>query len=113
MPLMFVHYTAGTFDQDSLDALANQITKRRRGTRRIVDDRLRAEHDVGLLPRVPPHPRLPRGQNGGTKDFVSVQINVIQGGYSESTKKQLIQRVTDAVDKYAHLPTGEPRGSTC
>lgn len=109
MLLVFVSYTAGAFDQDSLDALAEQIT-----------------HDGGELEGLDMIDfvlsttwiwcqEFPRthvyhgGKNTGDKDFVTAQINVLQGGYTEATKKELIKRVTDAVEKYAQLPTGEPR----
>jgi len=48
------------------------------------------------------------GKPGGSH-FISVVINVIQGGYAAKTKAQLIQRVTDAVAKFGNLPEGEPR----
>lgn len=38
-----------------------------------------------------------------------MEINVIQGGFSASTKQNLISRVTDAISKYGDLPEDEPR----
>lgn len=34
---------------------------------------------------------------------------MIQGGYSASTKQELMVPVTNAVEKYGDLPKGEPR----
>ncbi|TKA80860.1 hypothetical protein B0A55_02337 [Friedmanniomyces simplex] len=48
------------------------------------------------------------GKPGGNK-FVALDINVIQGGFSATTKVELIKRMTETIGKYDDLPEGEPR----
>ena len=109
MPLMFATYTAGAFDQDSLDAFADQITKDGEELEGLDMTDFVLSTTWVWCQEYPSTHVYHGGQNQGGKDFVTVQINVIQGGYTEATKKELIKRVTDAVDKYADLPSGEPR----
>jgi phenylpyruvate tautomerase PptA (4-oxalocrotonate tautomerase family) len=48
------------------------------------------------------------GKPGGSK-FITLDINVIQGGYSAATKSELMRRTTKAIDEHGNLPKGEPR----
>ena len=45
----------------------------------------------------------------GGNNVITVEISVIQGGYSASTKRQLIKRATDAIGEHGNLPQEGPR----
>ena len=109
MPHMFASFTAGAFSQDSLDAFADQITRDGEELEGLDMTDFVLSTTWVWCHEYPRTHVYHGGQNRGDKHFISVQINVLQGGYSETTKKELIKRVTDAADKYAELPQGEPR----
>jgi len=108
MPLMFLNYTEGTFTPDALNRLADRIT--RDG---VELERLPLTDYVLSTTWVYTHEYLKtqvyHGGKSGGSHFVALEINVIQGGYSATTKQELIKRVTDAIGEYGSLPQGEPR----
>jgi phenylpyruvate tautomerase PptA (4-oxalocrotonate tautomerase family) len=85
MPIMHLSYPEGAFTRDSLDALAVQLTQ----------DATEGQVYHG-------------GKPGGSR-FITLDVSVIQGGYSASTKTELIKHATDAIEEYGDLPKGGPR----
>lgn len=111
MPLMFLNFTEGTFSTNSLDTLIASLTRDA-----IELEKLPLTDYIGsttwVYTREYPKNRVyhggkPGGSNGS--NFVALEINVILGGFSASTKRNLISRVTDAISKYGDLPENEPR----
>jgi phenylpyruvate tautomerase PptA (4-oxalocrotonate tautomerase family) len=108
MPLIYVNYPTGTFAQEALDGLAEQMT----------NDVIELEK----LARTPyvksttwvycrEYPRMHVYHGGKTEgtNVISFEINVIEHGFEAATKKELIKRVTEAVAKYAGLKDGQLR----
>ena len=108
MPLMFLHFTEGTFSTDSLDRVADSITRAGCELEKLpLTDFVTST--TWVYTREYPKTRVYHGGKSGGSNFVAVDINVIQGGYSASTKQELISRVTDAVSEHGNLPKNEPR----
>jgi phenylpyruvate tautomerase PptA (4-oxalocrotonate tautomerase family) len=103
MPLMYLHYPEGAFSASNLQAAVTQLSY----------DAQEAE----LIPSTPfnfstvwvycrPYPKqliFHGGKNTG-ETFISLEINAAQGGFSNATKKQLLQKTTDTIAKFAELP---------
>jgi phenylpyruvate tautomerase PptA (4-oxalocrotonate tautomerase family) len=108
MPLMFLNYTEGTFTQDSRDKVVNELT--RAGVH--LENLPLTEYVLSttwVYTREYPKETVYNGGKPVKNNFIGLEINVIQGGYSASTKRALIETTTDALEKYGNLPAGEPR----
>jgi phenylpyruvate tautomerase PptA (4-oxalocrotonate tautomerase family) len=108
MPIMYLSYTEGAFTHDSLDYLAKQITQDAIELEKLPwDDWVRSTTLI-YSHAYPPAHVYHGGKPDGNK-FIALDINDIQGGYSATTKTELIQRVTGAMERYGNLPKDEPR----
>jgi 4-oxalocrotonate tautomerase family enzyme len=108
MPLMYLHYPEGTFTQEGLDALAAQITRDGEELEGLpLTDYVLST--TWVYSQAYPRNRVYHGGKSEGANFISLLINVIQGGYNETTKKELIARVTNAVAQHGNLPDNEPR----
>ena len=108
MPLMFLNYTAGTFTPEALDRLADEITRHGEELEKLPLTEY-VLSTTWVYAREYPKEQVYHGGKSGGNSFVALDINVIQGGYSASTKQELIKRVTDAIGNHGNLPKGEPR----
>ena len=108
MPLIYLSYPEGSFTPENLTALANQMTRDGEELEGIPLTEW-ALSTTWIYAREYPKANVFHGGKPADNSFVTVDINVINGGYSAKTKAGLIQRVTDAVEKYGKLPQGEPR----
>jgi phenylpyruvate tautomerase PptA (4-oxalocrotonate tautomerase family) len=108
MPIMYLSYTEGAFTHDGLDSLAKQITQDAIELEKLPwDDWVRSTTLI-YSHAYPPAHVYHGGKPDGNK-FIALDINDIQGGYSATTKTELIQRVTGAMERYGNLPKDEPR----
>ena len=108
MPLMFLNYTEGTFSPDALDRVADSITRDGIELEKLPrTDYVRST--TWVFTREYPKSRVYHGGKSGGSSFVAVEINVLQGGYSASTKQALIERVTNTIGEFGNLPEQEPR----
>ena len=108
MPLMFLNYTEGAFTPDALNSLAERLTRDGEELEKLkLTDWVLST--TWIYTREYPKSKVYHGGKPGGNHFIAVEINVIQGGFGASTKKELIERVTDAIGKYGNLPQGEPR----
>ncbi|KAK5700664.1 hypothetical protein LTR97_005181 [Elasticomyces elasticus] len=108
MPLIHLHYPKGTFTPDALTATATQFTRDGEGLEKIPLSEWAMSTTFIYAHEHAPELVLHGGKPGGNR-VVSVEINVIQGGYSATTKTELIKRVTDTIGKYGDLPKEGPR----
>lgn len=105
---MFLNYPQGTFTPEALDRLANQITRDGEELEGLpLTDYVLST--TWVYAREYAKERIYHGGKPGGNNFIALEINVIRGGYSASTKRELIKRVTNAIEEYGNLPKGEPR----
>ena len=105
---MFLHFTEGTFTKDALNRLCDKITRDGEELERLPLTEF-VLSTTWVYAREYSKDHVFHGGKPGGGNFITLDINVIQGGYSASTKKELIKRVTDAISEHGNLPEGEPR----
>ncbi len=105
---MFLHYSEGTFTTEALDGLIPKLTRAGDETEKIPLTDFAVSTTWVYCREVSKDEFYHGGKRGGSK-FVTLEINVILGGHSASTKAELIKRATDAIGEYGNLPQGEPR----
>lgn len=105
---MYLSYTEGAFTRDGLDSLAAQITRDAIELEKLpLTDWVRST--TLIYTHACPQDQVYHGGKSGGSKFITLDINVIQGGYSAATKSELIRRTTEAIDEHGNLPKGEPR----
>lgn len=108
MPIMHLSYPEGAFTRDSLDALALQLTLDATELEKFPpNDWVRST--APIYTQAYPQGNVYHGGKPGGSNFITLDVSVIQGGYSAGTKTELIKRATEAIEKYGELPKGEPR----
>lgn len=108
MPLMFLSYPEGTFTTDALNSLVDQITSDGIECEKLpLTDYVRST--TWVYAREYPKSHVFHGGKAGGESVISLEVNVIAGGYSAATKTELVKRVTDAIEKHGRLPKGQPR----
>lgn len=108
MPMIYLHYPEGSLATNARDSLVAEMT--RAGVE--LEQLPLTEYVLSTtfaFTREYPAGHVYNGGSPVTQAFVAVEINVIQGGYSASTKAALIDRVTNSVARYFDMPSSEPR----
>ena len=106
MPLMFLSYPTGSFTPDALDRVVEQVTRDGEAleglplTEYVLSTTWVYAREYGEM-------QVYHGGKPGGNKCITIEINVLQGGYHAASKKELIKRVTDTIGKHAKLP--EPR----
>ena len=108
MPLMYLNYTEGSFSPESLGLVVNKLTRDAIQLEKLQPTDF-VTSTTWIYSQEYPKANVFHGGNNSGSSFIALEINVIQGGYSASTKRELIQRTTDAIGKHGNLPEGEPR----
>jgi phenylpyruvate tautomerase PptA (4-oxalocrotonate tautomerase family) len=106
---MYLSFTEGAFDPSGLDSLAQEITQDAMELEKLPFQNEWVRSTTLVFTRAYAQAHVYHGGKPGGNKFVTLDINVIQGGYSAATKSELINRVTDAIEKYGNLPKGEQR----
>jgi phenylpyruvate tautomerase PptA (4-oxalocrotonate tautomerase family) len=105
---MYLSYTEGAFTHNGLDSLAKKITQDAIELEKLPsDDWVRST--TLIYAHAYPQTHVYHGGKPGGNKFITLDINVIQGGYSATTKTELIKRVTGAIEEHGNLPKDEPR----
>jgi phenylpyruvate tautomerase PptA (4-oxalocrotonate tautomerase family) len=108
MPIMHLSYPEGAFTCDALDSLAAQLTQDATELEKFPpNDWVRST--APIYAQAYSEGQVYHGGKPGGNKFITLDVSVIQGGYSASTKTELIKRATDAIEKYGDLPEGETR----
>ena len=108
MPCIFLHYTEGTFEKDALDKLVAKITRCTAKLEKLpLTDFILST--TWVYCREYPKDMVYHGGKSGGNNIITLEVNVIQGGYSNSPKTELIKSATDAIEEHGNLPQGEPR----
>jgi phenylpyruvate tautomerase PptA (4-oxalocrotonate tautomerase family) len=106
MPKVFINYPEGTFTQGALDALAEEITTAGLECEKLPDTPY-VRSNIWVYAREYAVDRVYHGGKPlGTK-VVTLEVNVVEGGLGEDSRKEMIARFTSAVGKHAGIPPGE------
>jgi phenylpyruvate tautomerase PptA (4-oxalocrotonate tautomerase family) len=106
---MYLSFTEGAFSPSGLDSLAKQITRDAIELEKLPFGNDWVRSTTLMYAHAYPSAHVYHGGKPGGNKFITLDINVIQGGYSAATKTELIKRVTDTIGEFGHLPEGEPR----
>jgi phenylpyruvate tautomerase PptA (4-oxalocrotonate tautomerase family) len=106
---MFLHYTSGAFTKPALDSLAQRLMYDSEELEKIPATPFNLSTNWIYTHEYPTSAMYHSGKTGGGKHFITLEINVITGGYSATTKTEFIKRATDAIAEFGGLPKGEPR----
>jgi phenylpyruvate tautomerase PptA (4-oxalocrotonate tautomerase family) len=109
MPIIYLSFMEGAFTPGGLNSLAEQVTRDAIELEKLPFSNEWVRSTTLMFTRAYPEAHVYHGGKPGGNKFVTLDINVIQGGYSAATKTKLIKRVTDAIGEYGNLPKGEPR----
>ncbi|KAK3075237.1 hypothetical protein LTR53_001601 [Teratosphaeriaceae sp. CCFEE 6253] len=107
MPLIYLSYSEGTFSLEALNIVANQITRDGEELEKIPLTEW-ALSTTWVYARAYPTTHVFHGGKPGGNNFVTVDINIIQGGYSATKKTELMKRITGVISKHGAIPKGEP-----
>jgi phenylpyruvate tautomerase PptA (4-oxalocrotonate tautomerase family) len=105
---MYFHYPEGTFTSESLQLTVSQLSKDGMDCELIPITDFNFSTTWVFCRPYPKELIFHGGKNSG-ETFISLEINVALGGYSNATKKDLMQRTTDTIAKYAGLPQDQPK----
>jgi phenylpyruvate tautomerase PptA (4-oxalocrotonate tautomerase family) len=103
MPKIFMKYPRGTFTDNSLDLLAEEITTRALVFEKLPDTPYVRSNIWIYADEYPPEKVYHGAQAGGTK-VISLEVNVVEGALDADAKKDFIAFLTDAVGKHAGIP---------
>ena len=102
MPLIYVNYPKGTFNDSALDALAEQLTEDGLQCEKLPDTAF-VKSTIRIYFNEYAENKVYHGGKSSGTQVISFEINVFEGGLSVEAKKELIKRVTDAVRKHCGL----------
>ena len=106
MPLIQIHYPAGTFSPAALDTLAARISKDGGDLEKLADDPFVRSTTWAYALEYDPAKVYHGGKPAGTK-VVTVELSALQGGFDAATKAELIKRVTEATAEAAGMMRDE------
>jgi phenylpyruvate tautomerase PptA (4-oxalocrotonate tautomerase family) len=106
MPKVFISYPAGTFSEDALDALAEEITTTGLECEKLPDTPY-VRSNIWVYANEYAAERVYHGGKPlGTK-VISLEVNCVQGALDADSRKELIVRFTSVVGKHAGIPPQE------
>lgn len=96
MPLIYVNCPENTFSAAAKDALAEELTSIALATERLPDTPFVRSTVWIYIHEYPAATVYHGGKPAGTK-VISLEVNAFQGGHDISSKKELIERFTEAI----------------
>lgn len=105
MPLIYVNCPENTFSAAAKDALAEELTNLALTIEQLPDTPFVRSTVWIYFREYPAGTVYHGGKPAGTK-VISLEVNVFSGGYDSSTKKELIQRFTEAIRPHAGIAGG-------
>ena len=106
MPKVFINYPQGTFSEEALANLAEEITTTGLECEKLPDTAYVRSNIWVYAKEYPAGAVYHGGKPCGTK-VVSLEVNVVEGALSADARKDLIARFTSIVGKYAGIPPQE------
>jgi phenylpyruvate tautomerase PptA (4-oxalocrotonate tautomerase family) len=106
MPKVFINYPKGTFSDDALDALVEEITTTGLQCEKLPDTPY-VRSNIWVYAREYAAERVYHGGKPCGTKVVSLEVNVVEGALGDDARKELIARFTQAVGKHAGIPPQE------
>jgi len=104
MPLIYVSCPENTFSAAAKDALAEELTSLALAIEQLPDTPFVRSTVWIYLHEYPAATVYHGGKSAGTK-VISLEVNAFQGGHTISSKKELIERFTEAIRQHAGVAT--------
>ncbi len=112
VPLIYMHYPEGTFTQDALRSLADELTTIGLDCEKLSNTPFVRSTTWIYANELPAASVFVGGKPRGIEDsdtkVISLDINVFEGGLDETAKRTLIERMTHAVRVYARIEPSKP-----
>lgn len=106
MPKVFINYPAGTFSEQTLAALAKEITIAGMECEGLPDTPFVRSNIWVFAKEYAPENVFHGGSPGGTK-IISLEVNVVEGALDADARKEVIARFTNLIGKHAGIPLQE------
>lgn len=106
MPKVFINYPEGTFSEQALAALAEEITTTGLECEKLPDTPY-VRSNIWVYARGYPAERVFHGGKPGGTKVISLEVNVVEGALDAESRKELIARFTHVVGKHAGIPPEE------
>ena len=106
MPKVFMNYPAGTFSENALDALAEEITTTGLECEKLPDTPF-VRSNIWVYAKEYAEQRVYHGGKSGETKVIALEVNVVEGALDPDSRKQLIARFTQIVGKHAGIPPQE------
>ena len=106
MPKVFIHCPEGTFSDDALAALAEEITTTGLECERLPDTPYVRSNIWIYAQEYATGKVFHGGKPGGTR-VISLEVNVVEGALDAESRNELIARFTNVVGKHAGIPAEE------
>jgi 4-oxalocrotonate tautomerase family enzyme len=99
---MYLDSPSGTFSEDSLNALVENMTSIALKLEKIPETSFTRSMVWIYVSEFEPQMVYHAGRPGGTK-LINLQINLVEGNYDDDRKKELISELTQAIAKAAGI----------
>jgi phenylpyruvate tautomerase PptA (4-oxalocrotonate tautomerase family) len=106
MPKVFLNYPNGTFSENALTALAEEITTAGLECEKLPDTPYVRSNIWVYAREYAVEKVFHGGKPRGTK-VISLEVNVVEGALDADSRKELIARFTGIVGKHAGIPPQE------
>ena len=106
MPKVFINYPEGTFSEDALAALAEEITTTGLACEKLPDTPY-VRSNIWVYAKEYAAERVYHGGNPCGTKVISLEVNVVEGALDADSRKELIARLSNAVGKHAGIPPQE------
>jgi phenylpyruvate tautomerase PptA (4-oxalocrotonate tautomerase family) len=106
MPKVFINYPEGTFSEQALAALAEEITTTGLECEKLPDTPY-VRSNIWVYGREYAAERVFHGGKPSGTKVISLEVNCVEGALDPESRTELIERFTSIVGKHAGIPPQE------
>ena len=103
MPKVFINYPNGTFSEQALGELAEEITTTGLECEKLPDTPY-VRSNIWVYAQEYAADRVYHGGKPCGTKVISLEVNVVEGALDADSRKKLIERFTSVVGKHAGIP---------
>jgi phenylpyruvate tautomerase PptA (4-oxalocrotonate tautomerase family) len=103
MPKVFINYPNGTFSEQALSALAEEITTTGLECEKLPDTPY-VRSNIWVYAKEYDADRVYHGGKPCGTKVISLEVNCVEGALDSDSRKELIARFTSVVGKHAGIP---------